>query len=373
MLFSYGCLSHKKETIQWGAGSTNDSAPYTNDTNNLIYANLTYTQDTFNFVYGSEITPIIYQDNINQIDECLISQSLPLGLQINLSDCKITGSPFQIMLPTSFTIKIKSGNTIFSKTFSIEVVSYICANTSLTATSADPILYNGKYIICNANQLKKITEKTGIIASIHSDINLGSITEPLGSLSNIVIEGNNHTIYGEISDVSAPDVGLFSSIRDSRVQNLNLKLKVTGSINVGILAGRVKNSNIINILIDPHSEILGITACSGLLFGIYDSDINFMQYLNVIALGKLNNASGSKSGLIACIPSAYLSSYSFDFTNSFYDGSSLGTVSNNLNTLGKSTVSLKDPNVISLDSNYWDHTIGDYPHLKPVPSILINF
>lgn len=370
MLFSYGCLSHKKETIQWGTGSINNSSP---NTNNLTYANLTYTQDTFNFVYGSEITPIIYQDNISQIDECLISDSLPLGLQLNQSDCKITGSPVQAMPATSFTIKIKSGNTIFSKILTIEVLSYICSNASITVTSSDPIFYNGKYIICNANQLKKITEKTGIIASIHSDINLGSITESLGSLSNIVIEGNNHTIYGEISDVISTDVGLFRSIRESRVQNLNLKLKVTGSINVGILAGRVKNSNIINILIDPNSEILGFTTCSGLLFGVYDSDINFMQYLNVIALGKLNNASGSKSGLIACIPSAYLSSYSFDFTNSFYDGSSLGAVSNNLNTLDKSTASLKDPNVISLDSNYWDHTLGGYPQLKPLPSILINF
>lgn len=372
MLLSYGCLNHKKDTVIWGSDQENKNQT-ANDVNNFTYANLTYSQNTFNFVYGSEITPIAYLDSLGQIDQCLISPSLPSGLQMNSTDCKITGIPLQIVAATPYTITIKSGNIIYSKIINIEVLGFMCSSASLTATSIEPILYNGKYIVCNSNQLKKITEKNGIIASIHADINVGLLSEPLGSLSNIIIDGNNHTIFGEISDNSSQDVGLFSSLSDSKIQNLNLNLKISGLNNVGILAGKVKNSNIINILIDSNSEIVSSSSCAGLLFGTYYSDINFMQYLNVIALGRLNNASSSKSGLIACIPPAYLSSYSFDFATSFYNADNLGAISGNLTIFGKTTMTLQDPGFINLDTNYWDHSMGSYPQLKPIPSILINF
>lgn len=364
-----GCLSHKKGLVNWTNPSINqDQIP------GITYQPLNFPNYYYSLSIGHNSGVIQPIELFGQLDDCSVSPTLPSGLILNTSSCSIQGIPTAISSSTSYTIKIKVGSKIYVNSITIEVLGIACTSGSATGTSTTPLLYNGKYIICNSQQLLSFANNPiGSVGSIQADINIGNRVAPIGSLDGLSLEGNGHKIFGSILDNNDSDVGLFAKISSSNISNLMIDLIVSGTNRVGLLASGIKDSNLVNILVMPTATVSGGSNCTGLLFGEYLGGINFMSYTNVILFGKINSNAANISGVVACIPGSYSSVLSLDFNNSYYAADLINSTVKNLGSIGRPAALLQDGSSLVLDSNYWDQSINTIPTLKPTPGLTVSF
>lgn len=79
--------------------------------------------------------------------------------------------------------------------------------------------------------------------TLSSDVTLDSWT-PV-ALTNVTIDGGNHTIYVNLNNANGENLGLFSTIDNSTIKNLNIVVTnvTANATNVGALAGTTKSSD----------------------------------------------------------------------------------------------------------------------------------
>jgi hypothetical protein len=142
-----------------------------------------------------------------------------------------------------------------------------------TGTIGDP------YQITSCDQLGEINNDLNAYYELVNDIDCsqvaaGSLTFPIGAGSSFSgsFDGKWHAITGLSIDMpSANPVGLFAELSGSAaVQKLSVYGDITGSANVGILAGRASDSSYIN-KVDTHGTVSCTNNCAGIVGTMQDS------------------------------------------------------------------------------------------------------
>ena len=104
---------------------------------------------------------------------------------------------------------------------------------------------------------------------LSSDINLNGVKwTPIGTSENPfkgTFDGANHTIFNLVVDGgSNSDQGLFGFTQDGEIKNLTIEnAKVSGRLNVGVVAGTPYTSKYTNINVIGHVEVNGMAYVGG--------------------------------------------------------------------------------------------------------------
>lgn len=191
-----------------------------------------------------------------------------------------------------------------------------------TDNSGCPIqLINGEYIRkCSGYELMTNlnldTNQDGLQTELDTFYNENSGWKPIGYSSShfsAIFEGNNNTINGlYINRESETYIGLFGSISDAEIRNLNIKtdFDIRGNVYVGTLAGQVDSSIIKNI--STNSSIKGGLTYRGGLIG-YAKSNNIID--NCRSHGEIEVSRDYTGGLIGRMLSDNVVSNSFSTSN----------------------------------------------------------
>lgn len=128
---------------------------------------------------------------------------------------------------------------------------------------------NSPYRITNISHLQKIDNFNGAYFSVENNINaFNSSFIPNEKNTSISIDGNGRSIYNFNINSQINDVGLFSTLTSSTIQNLKIytfEINSTNVSNTGVLAGNISNTSTISNI---NIEFGSITANSGNVGGI---------------------------------------------------------------------------------------------------------
>lgn len=130
--------------------------------------------------------------------------------------------------------------------------------------------------IKNIDQLKKFRDRVnagetykGKTVTLIADIDLASEEwTPIGNSTNKfqgTFDGGNHKISNLVISGSNSNVGLFGFTTNGEIKNLEVEnAKVSGRLNVGVLAGTPYTSKYTNIKITGHVEVNGMAYVGGM-------------------------------------------------------------------------------------------------------------
>ena len=140
---------------------------------------------------------------------------------------------------------------------------------------ADLVETDGVYTIKNLKELQIFRNTVnagntyqGKTVKLAADIDLnGEEWTPIGTSKNPfngTFDGQNHTISNLVITGSSSDVGLFGRTNDGEVKNLTVNnAKVSGYLNVGVVAGTPYTSKYTNISVTGHVEVNGFAYVGG--------------------------------------------------------------------------------------------------------------
>ena len=135
-----------------------------------------------------------------------------------------------------------------------------------TGTAEDPYLINNlddlKFFRDNVNAGDKFQGKT-----IKLTANIDLDNEPWTPIANFngIFDGQNHTIYNlVVNGGSSSNQGFFGTTQNGEIKNLVFEnAKVTGRLNVGVVAGQPYTSKYTNIKVTGHVEVNGMAYVGG--------------------------------------------------------------------------------------------------------------
>lgn len=139
----------------------------------------------------------------------------------------------------------------------------------------DLVETDGVYTIKNLKELQIFRNTVnagntyqGKTVKLAADIDLnGEEWTPIGTSKNPfngTFDGQNHTISNLVITGSSSDVGLFGRTNDGEVKNLTVNnAKVSGYLNVGVVAGTPYTSKYTNISVTGHVEVNGFAYVGG--------------------------------------------------------------------------------------------------------------
>lgn len=202
------------------------------------------------------------------------------GLTFDGANCLISGTPNTLSSTTTYTVTATNDDGMTSSiTLDLAVhIKDVCLSPTFTAatpsgsgTSGDP------YLICTAAQFDTFVRANSAGASQHfrmmKDLDLTSVTLPLGSLANgSVFDGNGYTIRNA-SHTGATDIGIFLSVNNATVRNLTLDSNsITGTDRIGLLAGTLVSGTLENISVLASNTLnsTNSSTSSGVLIGEVD-------------------------------------------------------------------------------------------------------
>ena len=140
---------------------------------------------------------------------------------------------------------------------------------------ADLVETDGVYTINNLKELQIFRNTVnagntyqGKTVKLTADIDLnGEEWTPIGTSKNPfngTFDGQNHTISTLVITGSNSDVGLFGRTNNGEVKNLTVNnAKVSGYLNVGVIAGTPYTSKYTNISVTGHVEVNGFAYVGG--------------------------------------------------------------------------------------------------------------
>ena len=171
---------------------------------------------------------------------------------------------------------------------------------------------NSPYRITNISHLQKIDNFNGTYFSVENNINaFNSSFTPNEDNTSISVEGNEKSVYN-FNINSQNNIGLFSTLTNSTIQNLNIytfKINSTNASNTGVIAGNISNTSTISNI---NVEFGSITANSGNVGGIAGaidnttitkSSVNInitSNFHNGYTGGLVGVATGNSSILLSC-------------------------------------------------------------------------
>ena len=144
-------------------------------------------------------------------------------------------------------------------------VKYIVTDLQGSGTQSDPFIINNKAELeWFRDRVNDGNNYVGKYVLLNADIDLGNEAwAPIGSGSNPfkgVFDGQNHTISNLVIDGgSSSNIGFFGYTRDGEIKNLTINnAKVSGRLNVAVVAGTPYTSKFTNIKVTGHVEVNGM-------------------------------------------------------------------------------------------------------------------
>ncbi|MBP3496471.1 MAG: hypothetical protein J6K33_01400 [Alistipes sp.] len=155
--------------------------------------------------------------------------------------------------------------------------TYVAPESNWKLTGAEGLnVFPGDIVITNLEELKAFrdavnagTTYSGAIVKLAADINLNNEEwTPIGNSAHAfqgTFDGQNHVISNlSINTPSKSDVGLFGMTTNGEIKNLTVNnAKITGYLNVGVVAGTPYNSKFTNIKVTGHVEVYGFAYVGG--------------------------------------------------------------------------------------------------------------
>ena len=190
----------------------------------------------------------------------------------------ITGGNFTTKIGCNDLDKL-TGGLVTGGTFATDVSAYLAEGYVIKANGngtygvdKDPT----KLYINNIEELKAFRDDVnagntykGITVYLGADIDLGNEEwTPIGNSSNRflgVFDGQNHTISNLVVNVEGGrDIGFFGFTADGEIRNLTFNnAKVSGRLNIGVVAGTPYTSKFTNIKVTGHVEVNGLAYVGG--------------------------------------------------------------------------------------------------------------
>ncbi len=150
------------------------------------------------------------------------------------------------------------------------------------------------------------TDLSGKKVFLEADVNIGQYKwYPLTSGSSLLFDGQNHIIEGLYVNETEDNVGFFSTLNQSTIQNVVFENAViTGHEHAGTVCGTAKKSNITNVYV--NSYVYAFKYAGGIAGDVTSCTINRCGSKGIVSVG-YNNAAGLASWIGS---SAVLNSYS---------------------------------------------------------------
>ena len=150
------------------------------------------------------------------------------------------------------------------------------------------------------------TDLSGKKVFLEADVNIGQYKwYPLTSGSSLLFDGQNHIIEGLYVNETEDNVGFFSTLNQSTIQNVVFENAVImGHENAGTLCGTANRSRITNVY--ANSLVYAFRYVGGIIGSVDNSTINCCGSRGIVSAG-YNNAAGLVSWIVS---SVVLNSYS---------------------------------------------------------------
>ena len=243
-------------------------------------------------------------------------------------------------------VVLYTNKDVYSKEYFIKELSYtlpfICKNDSdSSGFHAGNGTQSSPYEVCSCNQLQNVTnhlsshfkQVNDIDCSATSSWNGGSGFNPIGfgSSFNGKYNGQNYEISNLFINRSSSDnIGLFSLSNSGDITNLIMRdAKIYGDQRIGVLSGRISNSNnISNIeiidsqILSSDSSIVGIV--TGRLADSYLEDIT-IKNAKIIPSGS-NSIAGGVAGRLVSDQNYYMKNVVVENLNISNGGRRIGGV-----------------------------------------------
>ena len=216
------------------------------------------------------------------IDNCKINatEANGFGIRVDAQDgpmdvtnCKIDA--YQPIVfrnsQNDFVVNLKDNTLVKSGSYDIYVASGECPTINVFDSNELVIGSDKDYYIANeasmrwfANAVNGGNTFAGKTVKLTADIDLnGKEWAPIGNSSNIfkgTFDGQNHTIKNlVVNGKGKSDQGLFGRTEDGEIKNLVVEnAKVSGRLNVGVVAGTPYTSKYTKITVKGHVEVNGM-------------------------------------------------------------------------------------------------------------------
>ena len=216
------------------------------------------------------------------IDNCKINatEANGIGIRVDAQDgpmdvtnCKIDA--YQPIVfrnsQNDFVVNLKDNTLVKRGSYDIYVASGECPTINVFDSNELVIGSDKDYYIANeasmrwfANAVNGGNTFAGKTVKLTADIDLnGKEWTPIGNSSNIfkgTFDGQNHTIKNLVVNGNGKsDQGLFGRTNDGEIKNLVVEnAKVSGRLNVGVVAGTPYTSKYTNITVKGHVEVNGM-------------------------------------------------------------------------------------------------------------------
>ena len=145
------------------------------------------------------------------------------------------------------------------------VLKPIVLGLSGEGTAASPYLINNlEELVWFQNHVNSGNNYQGKVVKLNADIDLGGMEWTPISTFNGVFDGGNHTISNLVISGNNSNAGFFGQTNNGEIKNLTIhNAKVSGYLNVGVVAGTPYTSKYTNIKVTGHVEVNGYAYVGG--------------------------------------------------------------------------------------------------------------
>ena len=192
---------------------------------------------------------------------------------MNVTNCKIDA--YQPIVfrnsQNAFVVNLKDNTLVKTGSYDIYIASGECPTINVFDSNELVIGSDKDYYIANeasmrwlANAVNGGNTFAGKTVKLTADIDLnGKEWTPIGNSSNIfkgTFDGQNHTIKNlVVNGKGKSDQGLFGNTHEGEIKNLVVEnAKVSGRLNVGVVAGTPYTSKYTKITVKGHVEVDGM-------------------------------------------------------------------------------------------------------------------
>ena len=219
---------------------------------------------------------------------------------------------------------------------------------------------NSPYRITNISHLQNINNFNGAYFSIENNINaFNSFVIPNENNTSISIDGNGRSIYNFNINSQINDVGLFSTLTSSTIQNLNIYtfgINSTKALNTGVIAGTISNTSTISNINIEFGAIETNSGNVGGIAGTIDNTTITKSSVNInITSNSQNGYTGGLVGVAKGNSSISLSCTDGVISGNNYLGGFVGSAENVIISNSYTTT-----NVSSTYNNLNDSEIGGF-------------
>ena len=239
-------------------------------------------EDTDIEIVGDAGINLLSSINCANIINCTIKATEEKGIGIrvdavngpmNVTNCEIEAYKPIVFRNSqnAFIVNLKDNTLVKRGSYDIYVASGECPTINVFDSNELVIGSDNDYYIANeasmrwfANAVNGGNTFARKTVKLTADIDLnGKEWTPIGNSSNIfkgTFDGQNHTIKNLVVNGNGKsDQGLFGNTRDGEIKNLVVEnAKVSGRLNVGVVAGTPYTSKYTNITVKGHVEVDGM-------------------------------------------------------------------------------------------------------------------